>query len=364
MRIAVNTRMLIRDRLTGIGHFTYELLQKLVKDHPKVDFIFLFDRPYDDQFIFAPNITPVIVNPPARASFLFYIWFELAIPRVLKKYKADVFLSPDNFMSLSAHIPTLLVVHDLAFEHYPENIPYFQLKFYQYFVPKYIHKATRIATVSKATSDDIKAHYPVDPEKIDIVHLGLNEGFKKNSKSEMGNYFIHLGTIQPRKNIIGLLKAFELYKDKTGDESRLLFIGSKGWKDESIYKFLEGMKHRKDVEMTGYLTNKEISDKLNNAIALLCVSFFEGFGMPVIEAQQCGCPVICSNVSSLPEASGDAALIIDPMNTDSIADAMIQIKSDSSLREKLILSGFENVKKYSWQKTADKVWESLQKLSF
>lgn len=360
MRIAVNTRFLLKDKMTGLGHFTYELLKKMVIQHPDDEFIFLFDRPYDQDFIFAPNITPVVINPPARAPLLFYLWFEWSLPSAIKKSKADVFLSPDNFMSLSLKIPTVLIIHDLAFEHYPKDLSFFNRWYYRHFMPLFAAKADKIATVSEATKQDIIHQYGIEPSKIDVVELGLNEGFELNRQPPIReDYFVHVGTIQPRKNILRLLRAFEDYKIETGSETKLVFIGGKGWRDNEIYTYLAGMKYKKDVIFEGYLSNERISEKLNRAIALLCVSYFEGFGMPVIEAQASGCPVICSNVSSLPEAAGDGALFIDPFDTASITDAMIRINNDKEFRDDLIRQGLLNAKKFTWTSTANKVWQCI-----
>ncbi len=360
MKIAVNTRFLIKGKMTGLGHFTFELLKQLVVQHPEDEFIFLFDRDYDPEFIFASNITPIVVFPPARAPLLFYLWFEWAIPYVIKKYKADVFLSPDNFMSLSLNIPTVLVIHDLAFEHFPADLSFGNRWYYNRFMPLFARKASKIATVSMATKLDIIDQYNIPSDKIEVVGLGLNEGFerpKENLESE--DYFLHIGTIQPRKNIVRLLQAFEAYKVQTGNATKLIFIGGKGWKDGPIYDYIDTMQFKKDVVFEGYLSNEEISQKLQKAIALLCVSYFEGFGMPVIEAQQCGCPVICSNISSLPEAAGSGALLVDPYDVHEISKAMNRLKNDDSLRNILIQEGYKNVEKYSWKATSEKVWNCL-----
>jgi len=360
MKIAVNTRFLIKGKMTGLGHFTYELLKQLVAQHPEDEFIFLFDRSYDPDFVFASNITPVVVFPQARAPFLFYWWFEWVIPSVIKKYKADVFLSPDNFMSLSLNIPTVLVIHDLAFEHFPKDLSISNRWYYKYFMPLFARKASKIATVSLATKLDIIDQYNIPSDKIEVVGLGLNEGFERPKETlESEDYFLHIGTIQPRKNIVRLLQAFEAYKVQTGNATKLIFIGGKGWKDRRIYDYLDTMRFKEEVVFEGYLTNQEISQKLQKAIALLCVSYFEGFGMPVIEAQQSGCPVICSNISSLPEAAGGGALLVDPYDVPTIAQSMQLIKDDRSLRESLIQEGYKNVEKYSWKVTAEKVWECL-----
>lgn len=346
--------------MTGLGHFTYELLKKMVLQHPGDEFIFLFDRPYDPDFIFAPNITPVVVNPPARAPFLFYMWFEWALPAAIKKCGADVFLSPDNFMSLRIKIPTILIIHDLAFEHYPEDLSFSNRWYYKHYMPLFARKADIIATVSEATKVDIIGQYNIDPDKIEVVGLGLNEGFEKARQSvSPEDYFIHIGTIQPRKNIVRLLQAFENYKIQSGYPTKLVFIGGKGWKDSDIFSFLAGMKHKEDVIFEGYISNGMISAKLHKAIALLCVSYFEGFGMPVIEAQASGCPVICSNVSSLPEAAGEGAMLVDPFDVSTITATMLELKEDDDLRNELIQKGFKNSEKYSWATTAEKVWQCI-----
>lgn len=362
MRIAVNTRFLLKNKLTGLGHFTLEVVRQLVVNHPDDTFIFLFDRPYDESFVFAPNIEPVVVHPPARTTILFAIWFELSIPAVLKNRKADVFLSPDNFLSLRTKVPTLLIIHDLAYLHAPDSFKKMQLSYYRYFIPKFARRADRIATVSDATRQDILRQYAIREDKVKVVGLGLNEGFGFEGIIEREDYFVHLGTIQPRKNVTGLLKAFELYKNKTGRPTKLFFIGGKGWNSDEFYSLLDKLDHKQDVQLLGYRSNEEISHILNRASALLCVSYFEGFGMPIIEAQQCGCPVIASDTSSLPEASGGAALLVNPKEEKAIAKAMETIMQDSQLRIELVKKGFENVKRFSWVKTAELIYMLLQNL--
>ena len=149
MKIAVNTRLLLKNKLEGIGWFTYESLKRIVLSHPEHDFYFIFDRKYDDEFVFAKNVTPIVVGPPARHPLLHFIWYEISIPRVLKRINPDVFISPDAFLSLSSKYPDLIVIHDLNFEHFPEYMPWLWRSYYRYFTPRYAKKAKRIATVSE-----------------------------------------------------------------------------------------------------------------------------------------------------------------------------------------------------------------------
>lgn len=360
MRIAVNTRFLLKGKLTGLGHYTMEVLKNLVLAHPEDQFLFLFDRPYHPDFIFASNIEPVVIVPQARTPLLFLIWYEVGVTRILKKMKADVFFSPDNFLSLRSKVPTLLVIHDLAYQHIPESLSTVQLWYYRYFMPRFARKAAHIATVSEATKKDISRSLNIEPSRITVAGLGLNEGIVRHHISEKEDYFIHLGTIQPRKNVLRLLDAFDRYKEVSGKNTKLLFVGSKGWKDAAFYARLRQSKFKQDIHILGYKSNEEISDLLSRSLGLICVSLFEGFGMPVIEAQHCGCPVIASNVSSLPEASGKAAILVDPMKVNEICDAMIKLEKDAALREKLIYQGYENAEKYSWTKTSDIIYSLLR----
>src|SRR5438045_5240615 len=178
MRIAVNTRFLLSDYLEGYGYFTFEIFKHLTNRYPEHQFIFIFDRPYDKRFIFAPNITPVVIGPPARHPLIWKYWYDVKIPMLLKKYKADVFVSADGLCSLTTKVPQCLVVHDLAFLHYPSHIKKSQLIFFKRYVPKFLKKAKSIATVSQFSKQDILHHYKTDPRKINVVYSAAKKIFK------------------------------------------------------------------------------------------------------------------------------------------------------------------------------------------
>ncbi len=182
MTIAVNARFLIQGKLEGIGWYTYQILKNMVESHPEHQYIFFFDRDYDPEFIFNDSVKPVVLKPAARHPFLWYWWFEKAIPRALKAFKADVFLSPDGYLSLSVDIPQYLVVHDLAYIHFPKQVPFLVRTYYQYFVPRQIEKAKHIFAVSEATRQDIVTHFNCAPEKISIAYNGVRSLFKPLSE--------------------------------------------------------------------------------------------------------------------------------------------------------------------------------------
>ncbi len=374
MRIAVNTRLLLDGRLTGLGHFIHESLKCLVRDHPEHTFIFLFDRAYDPQFVLGTNVIPVVLPPQARAAPLYMIWYDWMIPGAIRKYKADVFLSMDNFTSLRLNIPNLLVIHDLAYLHYPAHVDALHLWYYRRYMPRFAHRATAIATVSEYSRQDILSQCNIAPDKVRVCGLGLNEGIKQITDWDRVNnhlqllgiyqpYFLYVGTFQPRKNVATLIRAYDEYKKQQITTTQLVLTGDKGWKNEEMESALADSPYRDQIIVLGYQDNESLSALLCGARALFLVSLFEGFGLPVIEAQKCGCPVVTSEVSSMPEAAGGAALLVPPTDITAIAAAMQRIDTEPGLRADLIKKGYENAASYSWQKTADTLWEMIVRIT-
>jgi len=370
MIIAVNTRLLLQGKLEGIGWFTRETLSRITTEHPEHKFIFIFDRPYADEFIFSENITPIVVSPPTRHPVLWYIWFELQIPRILKKYKADLFFSPDGYLSLNTSVRQIAAIHDINFAHRPKDLPWLKAKYYNYFFPKFAKKAKRIVTVSYFSKEDINRTYRIDDDKVDVVYNGVNTSYTPTSEEENmqtkqtysggSDYFLFIGSLHPRKNICGLLRAFDAFRTSVDSGIKLLIVGESMFKTSDIEMTYEGMRHKEDVIFTGRLDNNELHCVLGAALALTFVPFFEGFGIPVIEAMNSGVPVICSNTTSLPEVGGNAVLYVDPFSLAQIRDAMIRIFQEKELRDSLIEKGFVQREKFSWDKTAELVWGSIQ----
>ena len=371
MNIAVNTRLLLKNKLEGIGWFTYESLKRLVESHPEHQFYFIFDRKYDEEFVFASNVTPIVVGPQARHPILFYLWFEHSIPRVLKKIKADIFLSPDAYGSMKTDVKTLIVIHDLNFEHFPEKMPWLVRKYYKYYTPLFAKKAERIATVSEFSKQDIVEQYGIAADKIDVVFNGANKKFKpidaseqiaiRKNYSEGEDYFVFIGALNPRKNLVNLFKAFDIYRRENKVSVKLLVVGEKMWWTDEIKEAYESMDYSQDVIFTGRLEPSELYKVVGSALALTYVSIFEGFGIPIVEAWYSDTAVITSNVTSMPEIAGDAALIIDPFIPKSIADAMKSITFDEGLRKNIIEKGRQRRDIFSWEKTAHNLWASIEK---
>ena len=372
MRIVVNAQCLIKDKLEGLGWFSYEVLKRITVQHPEHEFIFVFDRKWDDSFIFSKNVKPVILYPPSRHPILWHLRFNELFPFLLLKYKADLFLSTDGWMPLYTSIKTVDVIHDINFEYYPKDIPFWYRNYYKYYFPRFARKATRLATVSEYSKADISKRYNIPAEKIDVVYNGCNEKFsaidslqKDKTRLEFSNncdYFVFVGSLHPRKNLINLFKAFDIFKNNITDSKiKLLIVGEKRWWTEEINNTYENLNHKEDIIFTGRVNEEQLNRLIGSALAMTYVSYFEGFGIPIIEAYNCETPLITSNVTSMPEIAGDAALLIDPFLPESISNAMIQIATNESLRQTLIDKGRMQRQKFSWQRSADLLWKCIEK---
>lgn len=373
MVIVVNTRLLLKNRLEGIGRFTYETLKRITRNHPEHQFIFLFDRKYDEEFVFAENVKPVVVWPPTRHVSLIYLWFNWRIPGILKKYKANVFVSPDGNLSLHTKIPQLAVIHDINFVHRPKDLPWVVSKYYNYFFPRFARKAKKLVTVSLFSKNDISENFQISSNNIEVVYNGCNNEYSPVSEEEVAAtrseyssgkpYFLFIGALHPRKNVEGLLRAFDLYRLKTSSKEKLLIVGGQMFKTSFISETLNQMQFKDEVIFTGRIPTAELKKVLGGAFALTFVPFFEGFGIPVLEAFSAGIPVICSNTTSLPEVGGDAVLYVNPEKDEEIAEAMHQISHNRELRSTLIEKGNLQLTKFSWDDSAEKLWKIIEQTS-
>lgn len=371
MRIAVNTRMLLQGRLEGIGWYTYEVLLRLTRRHPEHEFIFFFDRDWDPDFVFAPNVTPVRVFPPARHPLLFWIWFEWRLPALLRRCRADVFFSPDGFLSLRTPLPTLLTVHDLAYKHFPDHVTGLQSAYYRHFMPRFLRRADHIVAVSEATRRDI-LDSGIDPGKVSVAHNGANPRFRPAGAEDCRAlreeftggrpYFLYVGAIHPRKNVARLVRAWSLFRRESGRPHCLVLLGRMAWMAEDVRQAIEESPFREDILTVGYQADR-LPEFYSAAEALVYVSLFEGFGIPVLEALCCDTPVITSRVSSMPEVAGPAALLVDPEDVTAISAALRRVAEEPALREDLVAGGRRQRERFSWDLAAEKVWTQLQILA-
>lgn len=369
VHVAVNTRLLLPGKLEGISRFAFELLSRVVKSHPDTQFSFLFDRPFDPAYVFGENVHPYVVPPQARHPLLWYSWFHFMVPRKLNKLQPDVFFSPEFYLTSHKSIPQVSTIHDLAYEHHPEDIGKLAARYCRHYSPKYASAAKKIITVSEFSKQDIISTYGTAAEKIEVVYNAAGDQFQLIPKEEkitvrekfsQGKPFFHfVGTIQPRKNLENLLRAFDQFKTKNENPCQLLLVGRKGWKYEGALQAFESMQHKDSVHFTGFVSDEELNQIYASSEGLVYVPYLEGFGIPLVEAMQSETAIISSNVSSLPEVAGDAALMVSPNNPTEIADALNKLWQDKTLRSQLIERGRAQVQKFNWDQSAQKLWEVL-----
>lgn len=373
MRVGVNSRLLLKDKLEGIGYFTLKNLERLTRNHPDCEFVLFFDRPYDRDFVFAKNVKPIVIPLPTRHPMLWHIYFEILLPIYIRLYKIDVLFSPEGYVPTRVKSPMLCTIHDINFEHdktYIGNRVY--QRYMEYFTPRFAKSANAVLTVSEFSKQDIATTYQIDENKIFNVESSANEEYVTYSKEENERtrerysnscpYFYFVGSLQKRKNLTNLFRAFDLFKDKTQSNVKLLIVGSKKWWKGEIEDTFNAMRFRNEVVFTGRLPLEEVNRIASASIGLVFVSFFEGFGVPPLEAYRSSTAVITSNTSSMPEIAGEGALYANPYDVNSICEAMIRLYSNPLLREELIRKGQAQAKKYSWDKTAELVWNAIEKV--
>ncbi len=369
MRIAVNTRFLLPGRLEGLGRYTCEVARRLVEGHPEHEFLFFFDRPYDERFLFGPQVRPVVLHPPARHPLLWYIWFEFSVAAALKKYRPDVFFSPDGYLSLRATTPTVMVVHDLAHEHFPEAVPFLVRRFYRRYVPRYCERAERILTVSHYTKEDIRQQYGIAGSKITVCGNGCREGFhplaaagQRAARQQYAGgqpYFLYVGAVHPRKNVHRLIEAFSLFRQRSGAAMKLLIAGRFAWQGGEVKSAYDASPFREDIHFLGFVPDESLPRLMGAALGFVYPSLFEGFGLPLLEAMHCEIPIVSSRASSLPEVAGEAALLVNPDSTEELANALLRLYAEPALRQALIRAGREQRRQFSWDKTAEIVYRNL-----
>lgn len=368
MRIAINTRLMLKGKMDGIGWFAAETSIRIAKAHPEHTFYFLFDRKPAKEFLAAPNIVPVVLCPQARHPVLWYMFFEWAVPMALKRYKIDIYLSPDGMMPLHPKVPTLTVIHDLNFEHSADNLMPSHQRYMTHWFPRFARNATRIATVSEYSKHDIATTYGVDETKIDVVYDGAHDRYRPHTDEEkvaIRNrytsgcpYIIFVSTILKRKNLTNLLLAFDKLKNMEPSDLKLVVVGGKVWWQDELATAYNNMQHQADVIMPGRVEPDDLAGLVSASEALVYPSYFEGFGIPILEAMYAETAVICSRTTSMPEVGGDAVLYIDPSSPDDIAHAISRLK-DIVIRETLIAKGRVQREKFCWNHTATLLWDSI-----
>ncbi len=349
----------------GIGEYSFELLKKFEEFNPpkaEIKFkIYLKNKPVSDMPKEREGWSYVVFGPGR-------IWTQFALPlRLFTTKKPDIFFSPSHYGPRFSPVPTAISIMDLSYIHFPymfNSRDLHQLKSWTAYSAK---NASLIFTISNSSKDDIINEYKLPESRVVVTHLGIKpEVFENKVKDIKKKYkidspfILFVGTLQPRKNIVRLVEAFSKLKQKN---LKFVVVGKKGWQYEEILEAPEKYRVKDRVMFLDFVPDEDLAKLYKDALCFVLPSLYEGFGLPILEAMKYGCPVITSNVSSMPEAGGDAALYVDPENVSDIAEKIEKLITDEKLRAELIEKGYKQVKKFSWEDTARKTLEELEKLA-
>lgn len=377
MKIGIDGYEANIEKRVGIGHYAYQLLRHIQKlDKNNFYTIFLPSVPISDMPQESVNWRYVVGKPQN-------FWTIRQLPGLIKKNSVDMFFSPTHYAPWFINVPQIISIMDLSYLHYPEMFRKKDLLQLKYMGGQSIKKAQKILTISEFSKKEISNHYGYPEQDIVVTYPGVNklqqsvaptdpafggriEGsdstnleirdpstsihFVRNDR--LRKYILFVGTIQPRKNIKRLIEAFELIN---ASDTRLMIVGKKGWLYESLFEIMEKSPKRKSITWLDYVDDFELPRLYKNAICIVLPSLYEGFGIPVVEAMNYGCPVVVSNTTSLPEVAGAAGIYVDPLHVQSIAEGITKaIQLTKEEREAFIKKGKDQARKFTWEQCARK----------
>lgn len=394
MTVGIDIRVLGKRRRTGIEDYTINLLSNLLPMDRSVQYRLFYNgfrKPdLDFPWLKLPNVKLKIWRFPNRIFDLSLRF--LRFPKLDKILKGvDIFLSPHFLLTPASKKTKIIVIfHDLSFVRFPEFFSLPKLFWHRFVYPeKQARKADLVVAISQSTKNDLIGLYKIEPEKIKVIYPGIDKKFRLIDKNDPNflkvkekyklpdNFILYFGTIEPRKNVLGLIKAFEQIKNNPQSQDRiqwqgfeglvrkrnekafdfsalkLVIAGVKGWLYDEVFEKVETSKFKNDIIFTGFINEEDKFYLYNLAQVFVYPSFFEGFGLPPLEAMACGLPTIVSNKSSLPEVVGQGAIMIDPSNTDEIAFAMKEILENKDLNNHLRKQGIKQAQQFNWDKTAE-----------
>jgi glycosyltransferase involved in cell wall biosynthesis len=387
MKIAIDLTQISADK-TGVGIYAVNLVREMcnLNNVSRKFHFFFFVQDNDDELIRilnefdkAKKSTIIPVKSKVFRKMLPRLFFEQVIlPRQCREADVRLIFSTHYTIPYFTRIKRVVAFHDMTFYLFPKLHQGIKKLYFKTLIPLSARKSSAIITVSESTKRDMLSRFKfLEPEKMRVIHHGVDL-FKerendlehawekisgKHSLSEQ-EYFLFVGTLEPRKNIIGVIKAFHHMRqtDKMYEKYKLVIVGKKGWFYDEIFETVK-KQHLEDlVVFTGYVSEEQKQALLLKAFLFVYPSFYEGFGIPILEAMAAGVPVITSNVSAMPEVAGDAALLVNPNHWQEISMAMLKLLSEQSLYEKLSQKGLERARKFTWEETANKTLDLFEKL--
>lgn len=372
-KIGINARYLQRP-ITGIERYALELIKNLARldDVNKYVLFFNSHEPLNN-VVKKHNFETYVTAVPTKFRLLRIFWEQFWLALELKSNDVNIFHGPSFLSPLKKTCKYVVMIHDLSFFKYPESFTLENKLYFKFFLERSIKSADAIIANSEATKKDIIHYFKVDPLKIHVTYLAVDEKYRplnnpakaEEVKKKYGlpeKFILFTGVLSPRKNLERTLLAFCLLKRKRKYPHKFVVVGKKGWLYDPIFEKIKFLNLENDVIFTDYVPEEDLPYFYNLADVFVLASLYEGFGLPIIEAMACGCPVVTSNRSSMPEIAGDAALLVDALKVDDIVAAFEKIIDDPELRATLVKRGFEQVKKFSWKTTAEKTLEVYKSL--
>jgi len=371
MKVVISGRYILPKK-EGIGRYTQEMIKHLSSSNSSDEYHILLDRDYQPSWLKELPVKTHVVAPQARHPILWSLWYEWSVPRILDTIGADVFFCPEGYLSKKTAVPTVMTVHDLAYLHYPEGIYASHLRYWKKNTRAFVNRADHLIAVSDFTKNEVVQHFPNSEHKMTVIGHGVGDEFRPISKDEQEHtrarltegqpYFLYLGSMHPRKNVVRLIEAFELYKKKDKTNRYLVLAGRLAWKSEEIKRKINSSSCRDYIIYESDIEGK-IPTLIGTADALCYVSLLEGFGLPVLEAMACGVPVITSRESAMSEVCGEFALYVDPSDVKDIARGLGRVQKDGDTRRSIIKKGLERAARFKWNKAAKEVHNVLQQVA-
>ena len=362
MKIGIITNF-IDEQAGGIATYSYNLIKNLNKIDKKNKY-FLIHHTIKNLEIYSRN--KEIIFPLKNIPFKWTSWRFFRLPLFLRKNNAfslDIIHDTFEIGPLSVNLPTkkIITVYDLSAYLFPQYHNFLNYLLHKLLFKKTLLNVDCVLTISKNSKNDLIRHFSISPNKIKVTYLGVNEKFRVyKNKIKLDNvrvtynlpkkFILYIGTLEPRKNIPNLLKAYAKLCGRI--KIPLIIVGKIGWKYKEIFKTIENCDLKDKIILLGYIREEDLPAMYNLATVFVYPSFYEGFGLPVLEAMACGCPVVTSNISSLPEVAGKAAIMINPYNVNALAKAISKVLTDENLRKSMIKKGLKQVQKFSWNRCA------------
>jgi len=354
MIIGINALAAFKQPRTGVEEYVYQLIKHLTELQESKKHSFILYTSDNSNFNFQlPNNFEI-----RRLKWPLPMWTQIRLSAEMIRNKPEIFFIPVHVLPLVHSKNSVVTIHGLEYEYYPKMYPLKHLKYLRWSTKYALKNARKIIAVSENTKNDLVKLYGANPEKIKVVYHGVEKGQSFQGikgQSLKSPFILYVGRIELKKNITGILEAYKILKKKYQVPHKLILAGTEGYGSEEILKNVKN----NDIVFSGYVPEEEKMLLFKKAEMFILPSFYEGFGMPILEAQAANCPVITSNISSMPEVAGEGAVLIDPNDIEQIAEAMYKIICDKEFKKRLIQEGQQNLKRFSWQKCAQETSEIL-----